>query len=91
MPHKPGFVVPESTELLLGILKLKELSIPTRTAIEEIFPMLRPEYGTQAGELGSGIMRIIQEEMPYYLFESIDKKDSIVKIIGEIVEEAESS
>lgn len=86
---KLGFELPTAYEITKGILKLKNAPSVSKATVMECLPMLDPEYGSPVAELGSGIIRIIQEEMPWQMFDSIDKKDAIVKAIGEIVEEAE--
>ena len=86
---KKEFVLPTANEITKGILYLKSSPSVSKVTVMECLPMLDPEYGAPVAELASGIIRIIQEEMPYYMFDSIDKKDAIVKAIGEIVEEAE--
>ncbi|MDE7468729.1 MAG: hypothetical protein K2M30_00395, partial [Desulfovibrionaceae bacterium] len=86
---KDGFVLPTAYDITKGILRLKNSAVISKATVMECFPMLHPEYGSPVAELASGIIRIIQEEMPPYMFDSIDKKESIVKAIGDIVEEAE--
>lgn len=86
---KTGFILPTAYEITKGILRLKSAASVSKATVLESLPMLNPEYGSPVAELASGVIRIIQEEMPSYMFDSIDKKDAIVKAIGDIVEEAE--
>ncbi|MGL4721735.1 MAG: hypothetical protein ACRCV3_00340 [Desulfovibrionaceae bacterium] len=83
------FCMPTAVDILRGILAVKDSPVINKNTVEEAFPFLQTRYGSVIGMLGSGLIRIIQEEMPYQMFESIDKKELLVKAIGEIVEEAE--